>query len=114
MEAAKAYDSWSAKLKQEQPPNPFLKTLPVMTGVVQKFALADRRLAALTAVEAVRAYAAANGGKLPQRLDEITETPVPLNPMTGLPFQYETSGNEAKISDANSGEVLEFTVKIRK
>ena len=68
----------------------------------------------MAAVEALRTYAAANGGKLPERLEDVTETPVPANPMTGLPFQYEASGGVAKISDLSSDEPLEFTVRIRK
>jgi hypothetical protein len=32
--------------------------------------------------EAIRSYAAANAGKLPQRLEEITETPAWKNPRT--------------------------------
>ncbi len=114
IEAANAYDVWSTKLKQEQPSNPLAKTLPVVTDIVRKFARADRTLAALAAVEALRAYAAANGGKLPERLEEVTETPVPQNPATGKPFQYAVADGVAKISDSTPGESLEFTVKIRK
>jgi hypothetical protein len=85
-----------------------------MTGAVGKFARADRQLAALMAVEALRAYAAANGGKLPERLDEVVETPVPANPMTGKPFTYAVGDGVATISDSTPGDQLEYTVKIRK
>ena len=68
----------------------------------EKFARADRQLAALTAVEALRAYAAANGGKLPEQLDDVVETPVPANPMTGKPFTYAVSNGVATISDSTS------------
>jgi hypothetical protein len=111
---AKEFDAWAKKLKEEQPSNMLVQTSPDMTMIVGKFAQGDRRLAALTAVEAIRAYAAANGGKLPERLEDVTETPVPPNPITGLPFQYEATGGVAKISDSTSGQPLEFTVKIRK
>ena len=114
IEKAKAYDSWSKKLKAEQRSNLLVQTLPVMTGAVEKFARSDRRLAALTAVEALRAYAAANGGKLPERLDEIVETPVPLNPMTGKPFEYAVTNGVATISDATPGNQLKYSVKVRK
>lgn len=114
IEKAKAFDSWSKKLKQEQQSNPLAQTLPVMTDAVGKFARSDRQLAALTVVEALRAYAAANGGKLPERLDEVVETPVPANPRTGKPFTYAVADGVATISDSTHGDQLEYTVKIRK
>ncbi len=114
IEKAKSYDSWSKKLKEEQRSNPLAQTLPVMAGIIEKFARADCRLAALTTVEALRAYAAANGGKLPQKLEDVTETPVPANPMTGKPFEYSLSNGVATISDSTVGDHFEYTVTIRK
>jgi hypothetical protein len=114
IEKAKAYDRRSRKLKEEQRSNLLAQALPVMSGIIEKFARADRQLAALTAVEALRAYAAANAGKLPEQLDEVIETPVPNNPLTGKPFQYSLANGVATISDSTQGETLEYTVKIRK
>lgn len=114
IERAKAFDRWSKNLKEDERSNPLLQTLPVMTGVVEKFARADRQLAALTAVEAVRAYAAAHDGKLPEQLNEVIETPVPENPMTGKPFAYAVSNGVATISDSASGDHFEYMLRIRK
>lgn len=114
IERAKAFDAWAKQLKQEQPANPLVQTSPDMLTMVAKFARADRRLAALKAVEAVRAYPAVNGGKLPEQLDEVVETPVPANPMTGKPFAYAMSNGVATISDSTLGDHLEYTIKIRK
>ena len=47
----------------------------------------QRGLAGLRCLEAIRLYAAAHG-KLPQRLEEITEVPIPTNPLTGKLFPY--------------------------
>ena len=47
-----------------------------------------RYVAGLRVVEAIRLYAAEHDGKLPQRLEDITEVPVPVNPMTGKLFKY--------------------------
>jgi hypothetical protein len=58
----------------------------------------DRKIAALRCVEALRLYAAAHGGKLPARLDEITEVPVPHDPQTGKPFEYRPDGKRATLS----------------
>lgn len=47
-----------------------------------------RYLAGLRLLEAIRLYAATHDGNLPQRLEDITEVPVPVNPLTGKPFPY--------------------------
>jgi len=46
--------------------------------------------AGLRCVEAMRLYAATHDGNLPRRLEDITEVPIPVNPMTGRPFPYRT------------------------
>jgi hypothetical protein len=58
----------------------------------------ERRFAALRGVEAVRLYAAGHDGKLPAALKDITEVPIPTDPMTGKPFEYEVKGDKAKLS----------------
>jgi hypothetical protein len=55
----------------------------------------DRRFAALRCVEAIRAYAAEHGGRLPPSLKDVTEVPVPLDPATDRPFAYEVHGDKA-------------------
>ena len=57
----------------------------------------DRRFAFLRCVEAIRLYAANHGGKLPASLGDITEVPVPVEPVTGRPFEYEATGDKAKL-----------------
>ncbi len=61
----------------------------------------DSDLAALQCVEALRSYAAAHAGQLPQTLTEITEVSVPKDPMSGAVFRYSRTGSAA---------VLESTV----
>ncbi len=60
----------------------------------------DRDLAALRCVEALRLYAAGHGGKLPAALRDVTELPVPADPITGKPFTYEATGDHARLSAA--------------
>jgi hypothetical protein len=103
-----------ARLLHEQPANPFLQMLPSLHRAGRTFARIDRQLAALTAVEAIRSYAAANGGELPSQLADITDTPVPLNPATGKPFEYRVNNGTATLSDSWSEGSLSFTIKIRK
>ena len=58
----------------------------------------DRRVAALRCVEAVRLYAAAHDGKLPASLDDVTDVPIPMDPVTGKPFGYRLVGDRAFFS----------------
>jgi hypothetical protein len=102
------------KLKKQQSANPFLQGVDGMYRAIERFARADRQLAALSAVEAIRSYAAANGGKLPSKLDDVTDTPVPLNPITGKAFEYEVKGAEATLKDSASETPLTYTISIRK
>jgi hypothetical protein len=48
----------------------------------------DRRVAALRVVEAVRHFAATHEGMPPRRLEQLTETPAPRDPLTAQPFEY--------------------------
>ncbi len=55
----------------------------------------DRRVAALRCVEAVRLYAASHDDELPRSLDDVTQVPIPLNPVTGEPFNYQVFADKA-------------------
>jgi hypothetical protein len=74
----------------------------MMLPAIQKVTLArvrlDRQIAALRVVEAIRLYASANGGKLPESLESIVAVPIPLDPITGQPFQYGVTGDKATLS----------------
>jgi hypothetical protein len=63
------------------------------SGVVSRTHL-DRRLAALSCVEAIRHHAAEHG-KLPTTLADIKAVPVPVDPVTGKQFAYEVKGVKA-------------------
>jgi hypothetical protein len=65
--------------------------------VYAKLAAVDQRLALLRAVEAIRAYAAANDGRAPARLQDMTDMPAPLDPLTGRPFAYRVQGADVTI-----------------
>jgi hypothetical protein len=83
---------------------------------VMVYARTDRQLAALGAVEAIRSFAAAHNGQLPQSLNAIVDTPAPLNPATGVAFEYHVEGNVATLSDHSEGMgdfTLDYTVRIR-
>jgi hypothetical protein len=106
----------SAKAEQmhrQQRANPFLPTFG-MAEVALKVGAVDRQLAALTAVEAIRSYAAANMGNLPARLEDVTETPVPINPLTGKAFEYRVENDVATLADSQGESTLAYTIRIRK
>jgi hypothetical protein len=58
----------------------------------------DRRFAALRCVEALRLYAAGHAGRLPAALADVGEVPVPFDPLTGRPFDYEVHGDAATLT----------------
>jgi hypothetical protein len=70
-----------------------LSVIPSIGKVVLVEARTDRRFAALRCVEAVRMYAAAHAGKPPAGLADVTEVPIPIDPVTGKPFEYKAEGN---------------------
>jgi hypothetical protein len=71
--------------------------LPAVQNVKQAEARMSRNIAALEVLEALRIYAAAHEGRLPESLSDITEVPVPLDPFRGEPFHYVRDGNSAKL-----------------
>jgi hypothetical protein len=71
---------------------------PALENVAKAFGRTERRFAALRCLEAVRLYAAAHDGRLPAKLADVTTVPVPSDPVTGKPFEYETDGGKARLS----------------
>jgi hypothetical protein len=69
----------------------------------------DRQIALWRCVEAVRAYAAGHDGNAPARLEEVVETPAPLDPMTGKAFVYEANGGRVRIE----GPTVEAALPLR-
>jgi hypothetical protein len=57
----------------------------------------EQQLALLRAVEAVRLEAAQNGGKAPANLSDLN-VPVPVDPVTGKPFEYQADGSTATLA----------------
>lgn len=95
--------------------------IPALERVPQVFGRPERTEAALTTIEALRAYAADHGGQLPAKLEDVTDTPVPVNPMTGKMFDYRVENGTATISDTTSpgsggekGYPLVYTLRILK
>ncbi len=61
----------------------------------------SREVAALRCVEAIRLYAAQHKDQLPERLSDIKEVPIPVDPTTDKPFGYERKDDSTILSSAS-------------
>jgi hypothetical protein len=86
------------RAKAEGDGQPFVEFIPAHDKVLFAAVRADRRLAALRCVEALRLHAAAHDGKLPAALADVTQVPMPIDPVTGKAFDYRVSGERATLS----------------
>ena len=87
--------------------------LPAITAVQAAIARNDRQIAALRTIEALRMYAATHGGRLPRELGEVTEVPIPVDPVTGEPFSYQLRGETAVLEGPPlPGAPLRFEIKL--
>jgi hypothetical protein len=83
---------------------------------------ADRWLALLRIEEAIRLYASAHSGQLPESLDKIDAVPIPKDPMTGANFLYRLDGDRAvvetpptpKTAPENKYNDRRYIIRIRK
>jgi hypothetical protein len=73
--------------------------LPAVQSVGWTHAKQERMGDVLRLVEALRLYAAEHDGKLPQSLADVqSRTPLPLDGITGEPFQYVVAGDTATLT----------------
>ncbi len=63
--------------------------LPAVESVRLSVARLEREIALLRTVEALRLHGAAHDGQLPASLEEVTEVPIPVDPVWWQPFQYQ-------------------------
>jgi hypothetical protein len=70
--------------------------VPAIHKVRRAQARLDQRVGLLRCVEALRLYAAAHDGKLPEKLCEAG-VPLPDDPFTGKPFKYTVDGATAHL-----------------
>jgi hypothetical protein len=69
--------------------------LPAVGNVMMASARSERTIAMLRVIEAVRLYGAAHDGKLPAKLTDVIEVPLPVDPLSGGPFVYRLEGDMA-------------------
>jgi hypothetical protein len=85
-----------ADLDRPKRPGLFGELLPAYVKVTLAKLRVQQVIAMLATAEGVRAHAAANGGRLPEKLDAV-RLPLPADPATGKPFVYEMKGGKAII-----------------
>jgi hypothetical protein len=79
----------------------------------------DCLLVRLQTIEALRMHAAANAGKLPGSMSEITLVPIPINPITGQTIIYYVEDETAVLefpspnSIVTYGEIIRLTLRKR-
>jgi hypothetical protein len=93
--------------------------LPAIPKVQLAQVRLERKLEALRAIEALRMHAAANGGRLPTSFAEVKIAPVPDDPGTGRPFEYQCDGTNATLTSRLAGQPLNtsglrYRITIRK
>jgi hypothetical protein len=112
MQLNQALPPWEAYRKTEKPQRPFPASVlfgdpggpalpllryfaPATQRILRAQIRTDRRLAALRCVEAIRLYAATHDGKLPSSLSAIKDKSLPVDPLTGTPFEYSVTDKTA-------------------
>ncbi len=72
--------------------------LPAIGHVRTASVRSERQIALLRTIDKVlRLSAAEHDGKLPASLDDITATPVPIDPVSGKAFEYKLNGGTAQL-----------------
>jgi hypothetical protein len=90
------FEAEAARVNPSKEPGLFDSALPAMLKVRRALGRLEQRVALLRHVEALRLYAAAHGGKLPEKLADVP-VPLPSDPFTGKPFAYKAEGNTAHV-----------------
>jgi len=103
-DAEKAIDSENKALPSEPPPGGVARELFEKASKMQAQSYTkiragakhlERDLTLWQCLEAIRSYAGAHSGQLPQTLTDIKEAPAPKDPVTGEAFRYTRVGATA-------------------
>ena len=84
-----------AKAKAQPGASPILGLTAEMSRYYFMVHALERRLAILQCIEGIRMYAASHDHQLPAALADMTESPAPIDPITGKEFVYRVTGNQA-------------------
>ncbi len=88
--------------------------LPAVRSCKEAETRMSQQIAALEVLSALRLYAAAHDGKLPESLKDITEVPVPLDPFRDESFIYVRDGDRARFeSPFPTSNPLKYEIQIK-
>jgi hypothetical protein len=78
----------------------------------------DRHVAVLQCIEAIRLYAGSHDGKFPQKLSDVIDVKIPVDPVTKKPFSYKSTGSEAVLElEATEGsdgrDAVRYELKLK-
>ena len=78
----------------------------------------SRHIAVLQCVEAIRLYAGLHEGKFPEKLSDVTDIKVPVDPVTKKPFSYKSTGSEAvleleTIQGSGGRDTVRYELKLK-
>lgn len=114
-QAQAGFDAWGDKYRQLQKEGKGLPLVALLLpGLDQACGVRtrlQRRIEQLRIIEALRAYAAAHDGKLPNSLSDLS-LPISENPADGKPFAYAHKNNEATLR-TNDGTRFQVQYRIR-
>ena len=92
--------------------------LPALTKAASRYAALERKVTLLRCVEAIRLYAATHDRRLPSSLGDISDTPIPKDPVTGGAFVYRLEGKTARLEggplpdqDSRTSKSYELTIR---
>jgi hypothetical protein len=105
-QAKAGLEAMAKEIKTGSKQAPMLKMLPAIEKVKRAQARLDQRLAYLQILEAIRLHAFANGGQLPKSLSDIN-LPLPIDPVSGKPFEYSVEKGVATLHGMNPNETPE-------
>ena len=91
---------------------------PAHDRVLVQMNYVDRKIAALQCIEALRLYAGTHDGKFPEKLTDVTNTKVPVDPVTKEAFSYKNSGLEAVLelegTEGSDGrDAVRYEIKLK-
>jgi hypothetical protein len=91
---------------------------PAHDKVLQQMNHVDRKIAALHCIEVLRLYAGSHDGKFPEKLADVMDTKIPVDPVTQKPFTYKSTGSEAVLElEATEGsegrDAVRYELKLK-
>ena len=80
----------------------------------------QRKSTRLALVEAIRAYLPGHDDRLPEKLSDITDLSLPVDPLTNQPFGWKVSGHVGRLSAATipgvsdrTSAAFEYVLRVR-